>query len=172
MEARMTYRIAFPLLALVVAGACGGSDATDATSPDAHPAIRQAAGPSLSESFPRSGVLHVTKQCLEYTGLPGGFCTITSSDLKQIEVGSKVVYASAATATSVDSDLILDPAGPGNNKGFGHVVLDRVAGVGTLNLSGGTGKFTHFNADIVVTRLNPALRIWSWVGPYSFDPQD
>ena len=166
------YRMALPLMALLVAGGCRGRDATDPMSPEAHSAIRQAAGPSLSESFPRSGVLHVTKQCLEYTGLPGGFCTITASDLEQIEVGSKVVYASAATATSVDSDVILDPPGAGDNKAFGHVVLDRVAGVGTVNLSGGTGKFTHFNADIVVTRINPALRLWSWVGTYSFDPQD
>ena len=166
------YRMALPLMALVVAGGCGGRDATDAISPGAHSAIRQAAGPSLSESFPRSGVLHLTKQCLEYNGLPGGFCSITSSDLEQIEVGSKVFYASAATPTSLDSDIIFDAPGPGNNKAFGHVVLDRVAGVGTINLSGGTGKFTHFNADIVSTRINPALRLWSLVGTYSFDPQD
>jgi hypothetical protein len=92
----MTYRMALPLMGLLVASGCSGRDATDPMSPDAHPAIRQAVGPSLSESFPRSGVLHVTKQCLEYTGLPGGFCTITASDLEQIEVGSKVIYASAA----------------------------------------------------------------------------
>ena len=168
----MMYRMALPLMALVVAGGCSGRDATDPMSPNEHPAIREAAAPAFSESFPRSGVVHLTKQCLEYTGLPGSFCTITSSDLEQIEVGSKVFYASAATATSLDSDVILDPAGPGNNKAFGHVVLDRVAGVGTVNFSGGTGKFTHFNADIVSTRINPALRLWSLVGTYSFDPQD
>jgi hypothetical protein len=141
-------------------------------SPNEHPAIREAAAPAFSESFPRSGVLHLTKQCLEYTGLPGGFCTITSSDLEQIEVGTRVVYASAATATGVDSDLIYDTPGPGNNKVFGHGVVDGVAGVGTIKLSGGTGKFTHFNADIVGTRVNRALKLWSLVGTYSFDPQD
>ena len=168
----MMYRMALPLMALLVAGGCSGRDATDPMSPNEHPAIREAAAPAFSESFPRSGVLHLTKQCLEYTGLPGSFCTITSSDLEQIEVGTKVVYASAATATSLDSDLIFDPPGPGNNKAFGHVVLDRVAGVSRVKLSGGTGKFTHFNADIVGTRINPALRLWSMVGTYSFDPRD
>jgi hypothetical protein len=33
-------------------------------------------------SSPRSGALHVTKECSAYTGLAGSFCTITSSNLK------------------------------------------------------------------------------------------
>src|SRR5438046_1535347 len=111
----MMYRFALPVMALVMAGGCSGRDATDPMSANVHPAIREAAAPAFSESFPRSGVLHLTKHCLEYTGLPGGFCTITSSDLEQIEVGTKVFYASAATATGVDSDLIYDTPGPGNN---------------------------------------------------------
>ena len=169
----MTYRIAFPLLALVVAGGCGGRDATDAMSPDAHPAIRQAAGPSLSESFPRSGALHVTKNCSEYTRLAGGFCTITGSNIEQIEVGSKVVYTIASGPSVLDSDVTLDPPGPGNNAAFGHVVLALAAGQGTVTFSGGTGKFTHFSGSVVVTRVGaPALKNWSWDGTYSFDPHD
>lgn len=46
--------------------------------------------------MPRSGDLHVTKECSEDKGLAGDFCTITSSNLEGIEVGSKVVYANAA----------------------------------------------------------------------------
>jgi len=167
----MMYRIAFPLLALAVAG-CNASDATNPLSSSVRTTVVGAGAPAFSESFPRSGAFHLTKQCLEYTGLPGGFCSITASDLEQIEVGSKVYYASAATPTSLDSDIIIDPPGPGNNQAFGHVVLDRVAAVGTINIRGGTGKFTHFNADIVSTRTNAALRIWSLVGTYSFDPQN
>src|SRR5947207_3644964 len=139
METQMMYRIALPLLALAVVGGCNASDATNPLSPNVRTTMVGAGAPAFSESFPRSGVLHLTKQCLEYTGLAGGFCTITSSDLEQIEVGTKVVYASAATATGLDSDLIYDTPGPGNNKVFGHVVLDRVAGLGTIKLSGGTG---------------------------------
>jgi len=172
METQMMYRIALPLLALAVVGGCNASDATNPLSPNVRTTMVGAGAPAFSESFPRSGVLHLTKQCLEYTGLAGGFCTITASDLEQIEVGSKVFYASDATPTSLDSDLIIDPPGPGNNQAFGHVVLDRVAAVGTINLRGGTGKFTHFNADIVGTRVNRALKLWSLVGTYSFDPQD
>ena len=169
----MMYRMALPLMALVVAAGCSGRDATDLMSPDAHSAIRQAAGPSLSESFPRSGELHVTKNCGEYTRLAGGFCTITSSNIEQIEVGSKVVYTVASGPAILDSDVTLDPPGPGNNAAFGHVVLALAAGQGTVTFSGGTGKFTHFTGSVVVTRVGaPALKNWAWDGTYSFDPRD
>ena len=35
----------------------------------------------------RSGDLEVTKECSEYKGEAGDFCTITSSNLEEIEVG-------------------------------------------------------------------------------------
>ncbi len=60
---------------------------------------------SLSESSLRSGALHVTKECSQYTRLAGGFCTITSSNLKDIEVGTRVVYAVASGATVLNSDV-------------------------------------------------------------------
>ena len=165
---QMTYRIAFPLLAFVVAGGCSGTDATRSMSPDVHAAIQQAGGAALSESFPRSGALHATKNCLEYNRLAGGFCTITSSNLAQIEAGSKVIYATAPDLTHgvLDSDVILDAPGPGNNMAFGHVHLAIVAGVGTLTFSGGTGKFQHFSASVVISYLYG--RNWAWDGTYSF----
>jgi hypothetical protein len=134
-------------------------------------APKQLASEGLSsESFPRSGALHVTKECSQYTRLAGGFCTITSSNLKQIEVGTKVIYAVASGPTVLDSDVILDPPGPGNNKAFGHVVLDLVARHGVVTVSGGTGKFTWFEADVVVSYLGG--RNWAWDGTYSFSPRD
>jgi len=48
---------------------------------------------SQASDSPRSGALHVTKECSEYTGHAGSFCTVTSSNLKAIDVGSKVIYA-------------------------------------------------------------------------------
>lgn len=169
----MTYRIAFPLLALAMVSGCNGRDATDAVSPNLNASIREAPAPASNASFPRSGALHVTKNCLEYTGLAGGFCSITSSNLEQIEVGSKVIYAVNRGATEVDSDVILDLPGPGNNTAFGHCHLVLTTGVGLCTFSGGTGKFTHFEASAVVSRLGlPAERNWAWDGTYSFDPQD
>ena len=51
---------------------------------------------AVSAASPRSGNLHVTKECSKYSGAAGGFCTITSSNLNSIKAGSRVVYASAA----------------------------------------------------------------------------
>lgn len=125
---------------------------------------------SETASFPRSGDLHLTKECPEYTGLAGSFCTITASNLKEIEVGSRVIYASAAGATEVDSDVVIDPPGPGNNTAFGHVHLDRVTRTGVLTLSGGTGKFTRFQASVDISFV--VRPIWHLDGTYSFDPRD
>ena len=171
----MTYRIAFPMLVLLAASGCSGTDATRSMSPDVHAAIQQTGGAALSESFPRSGAFHVTKNCLEYNRLAGGFCTLTSSNLEQIEAGSKVIYATAADLTHgvLDSDVVLDAPGPGNNMAFGHVHLALVAGVGTVTFPGGTGKFTHFSGSADISRVgDPALRNWAWDGSYSFDPRD
>jgi hypothetical protein len=116
----------------------------------------------------RSGDLHVTKECSAYKGLAGDFCTITSSNLEEIEVGSRVVYAKAAGAGSLDTDVVLD-AGPGNTAA-GHVVLDLAAGSGVATFSGGTGKFTGFQARVDVSADSTGL--WHWEGTYSFSPSD
>ena len=127
-------------------------------------------GLSATASFPRSGEIHLTKECPEYTGLAGSFCTITASNVKEIEVGSRVVYASARSATGVDSDVVIDTPGPGNNSAFGHVLLDRTTGTGVLTLSGGTGKFTWFHAVLDISLV--ARPVWHLDGTYSFDPRD
>jgi len=115
----------------------------------------------------------VTKECGDYHFHAGEFCTITSSNVKAIEVGSRVIYALDAGATSLDTNVVLDTPGPGNNKAFGHCVLDLTTGNGQCTFSGGTGKFTHFSATAHVsppTREDPAN--WHWDGTYSFSPGD
>jgi len=114
----------------------------------------------------RSGDLHVTKECSEYKGLAGDFCTITSSNLDEIEAGAKVVYEQAAGEGSLDTDIVLD-AGPGNSAS-GHVKLDLAAGTGVVTFSGGTGKFTGFDAHADVSADSDGL--WHWEGKYSFSP--
>ena len=101
----------------------------------------------------RSGELHVTKECSAYKGLAGDICTITSSNLEEIEVGSKVVYAQAAGAGALDTDVVLD-AGRGNT-GAGHVVLDLAAGSGVATFSGGTGKFSGFEPVSMSRPMRP-----------------
>jgi hypothetical protein len=84
----MVSRIGFSLLALVVAGGCAG---TDATAPSAR-AVRPSSDAVLSESPVRSGALHFTKECSEYLFQAGSFCTVNSSELDQIEVGSRITF--------------------------------------------------------------------------------
>jgi hypothetical protein len=114
----------------------------------------------------RSGELHVTKECPEYKGAAGDFCTIKSSNIDEIAGGAKVVYASAAKEGSLDSDIVLDAGG--GNAANGHVVLDLGAGTGTLSFSGGTGSLAGFNASVKVSA--DATGLWHWDGTYSFSP--
>jgi hypothetical protein len=124
---------------------------------------------ALAESqSPRSGVLSLTKECSQFHGQAGGFCTITSSDLKVIRPGSRVIYTKAAGATGLDTDIVLY-TGPGNSA-FGHVVLDFATGTGTVTLNGGTGHFRHFHARAAVTFIGGVN--WAWNGTYRFSPHD
>jgi len=152
--------------AVAVVG-CGGSGLP--TSPSATTGL---SGLASSASFPRSGELHVTKECSENAGQAGQFCTITSSNVDAIEVGSRVIYLTARGPAGLDSDVILEPPGPGNNRAFGHCTL--IAPVRLCTFSGGTGKFTHFQATAAVSLPlgGPGGPNFSWTGTYSFSPQD
>jgi hypothetical protein len=114
---------------------------------------------------PRGGELHVAKECSEYTGLAGSFCTITSSNLDAIPVGSKVVYASAAGETGIESDITIVTAEA--EQLSGHVVLSMVTNTGSVTLSGGTGALAALQADTVVTFDGTE---WHWDGTYSLSP--
>ena len=150
--------------ALAAAG-CGDGRGVP-TSPSAS-ASGGSLDPSLSAS-PRSGDLQVTKECSGYTGGPGSFCRITSSNVKAIEVDSKILYLQPDTlATPSGSDVVLDLPGPGNNKAFGHCSLAS----GLCTFSGGTGKFIGFQARVDVT-ANDDFSVWYWNGTYSFVLRD
>jgi hypothetical protein len=141
------------LLAAVAAGAFAVASSAENTGPSS-----------------RSGELHVTKNCRDYTLAAGSFCTITSSNLNAIKVGSRVVYASAANLAAgvLDSDLVIE--GPGANSAFGHVKLDLSTLSGVVTFSGGTGEFAHFRAGPLEVAC-PAFPDCSWDGPYSLSPQ-
>ncbi len=158
----------FCAAALTAAGCAGGS--VNPVGPSASPAASSLAA---TASFPRSGELHVTKECSTWAGQAGDVCTITSSNLDAIEVGSRVVYAKAAdfVTFTLDSDVVLDVPGPGNNVAFGHCHLNLVTGIGLCTFSGGTGKFTHFDASVGVSPPADGVN-WHWDGTYSFDPRD
>lgn len=126
-----------------------------------------AQGDVSSASSQRSGVLHVTKEC---STLARGFCTITSSNLKLIEVGTRVVYALAPGPTGLDTDVILDPPGRGKSTAFGHVVLSLATRQGVVTISGGTGKFKRLHASAAISHLGGPN--WAWDGTYSFSDRN
>ncbi|GAC1526079.1 MAG: hypothetical protein NVS2B16_34460 [Chloroflexota bacterium] len=127
-----------------------------------------APAPSISASAPHGGDLHVVKECSTYQGLADGHCTITSSNLSAIPVGTRVVYLEAAGANALDSDIVLVlPSGAGN-VALGHCTLPFPNGPGRCTFSGGTGMFKRFHASVAVTP-NPSISHgWYWDGTYSF----
>jgi len=121
--------------------------------------------PALA-SAPRAGILEVTKNCGQWHGRAGEFCTITASNLDAIPVGSTVVYTSAADfgAGVLDSDLVVYTRGA--NAAYGHVTLDLHTFTGTVTFSGGAGQFKKFSASVAVSPLGGSD--FSWLGPYSY----
>jgi hypothetical protein len=100
---------------------------------------------SVSASSARNGELHVIKECSQNNGAAGDFCTITSSNLPEIVVRSRIYYDQAAgiSAGLLDSNIVLD-AGNGN-RAVGRCTLDGVTNLGLCTLSEGTGQFTGFH---------------------------
>ena len=123
-------------------------------------AVASSAGTTVSS--PRSGALHVTKECSEYNRLAGGFCTILSSNIPQIKRGMRVVYLQPLGQNGLDSDIVLS-RGHGS-AAFGHVVLN--ATTSRVTFSGGTGALARFQAEADVSVDTDG--VWHWEGTYSF----
>jgi hypothetical protein len=123
--------------------------------------------PSVSASSGRSGDLHVTKECSQDHGKAGDYCTITSSNLAEIKVGSKVYYDQAAGIPTglLDSNVVLD-AGDGN-RAVGRCTLDFTTSLGLCTFSDGTGQFTGFRARVDVDCRSGCR----WDGSYRFRPE-
>jgi hypothetical protein len=115
---------------------------------------------------PRSGALHVTKECSQYNGTVGSFCTITSSNINAIDPGMRVVYLAAPSGGVVDADIVL--SFEHGSAAYGHVVLNLATKQGHVTLAGGTGRFTWFHADAAVSV--DSAGVWHWDGTYSFTP--
>ena len=109
---------------------------------------------------------HVTKECppSQYQGQIGGYCTVTSSNVPAITVGTKIFYAQAAGPTSLDSDVILY-AGRGKTA-TGHCELEFATGLGRCRLFGGTRTLDGIRASVDVSYLGGYD--WAWDGTYRF----
>ena len=110
--------------------------------------------------------LHVTKDCSGAKGVAGNFCTIRSSNVKALKVGSKIFYLQSSGQTALDSDTAIY-AGPGNIA-IGHCFLRYATGVGLCTFSDGTGTLAGFHARARVTADTSIPALWHWDGTYSF----
>jgi hypothetical protein len=124
---------------------------------------------SVLASNGKSGSLHVTKDCPEYTGLAGDHCTIASSDLAEIAVGSKIYYDQAAGIPTglLDSNVVLD-AGNGD-RAVGRCTFDLSTGHGLCTFSNGMGRLAGFTAEAKVACLVGTLCTVD--GTYKFSPE-
>jgi len=118
----------------------------------------------------RRGELHVMKECSQYNGTAGSFCTITSSNLTEILIGSRVYYDQAAGIPTglLDSNVVLD-AGNGD-RAVGRCTLDLETLLGLCTFSDGTGRFSGFQARVEVSYLGTDSD-FAWDGTYSFTPR-
>jgi hypothetical protein len=125
---------------------------------------------SVSASSERSGQLRVTKNCSAYTGLAGSYCTITSSNLKEIGVGS-TLYTDLAygilPVPLLDSDVVLY-VGTGD-WAVGHCTLDGMTNLGLCTFSDGSGPLRGFQARVDVS--SPDGVNYFWDGTYSFSSE-
>jgi hypothetical protein len=119
---------------------------------------------SISASSPRHRELHVTKECSQYTGAAGSFCTFTASNIPEITIGSRVYYDQAAGVPNglLDSNVVVD-AGHGN-RALGRCTLDLTTHFGVCTFSDGTGNLTGFHARVDVDCRSGCR----WDGTYRF----
>jgi len=110
----------------------------------------------------------VTKECSEYFGAAGDWCTVTVSNLRRLPVGSRILYSQAmgVPAGLLDSNVVLD-AGDGN-RAVGRCTLDLATGLGLCTFSDGTGQLAGFQARLDVTCPGDGI-VCDLDGTYSFN---
>ena len=142
--------------------------------------------PRVVQADERNGELQVTKNCSAGTNDAGSFCTITSSNLPEIEVGSKVFYTQALVGcdtggtsypcpaplpTPEGGDIALDSNAVlyvgTDNWAVGRCTLDGTGSFGLCTFSDGTGRLTGFQARVDVSSRDGVN--YDWKGTYSFN---
>jgi hypothetical protein len=113
--------------------------------------------------------LHITKECSEFTGEIPSFCTITSSDLAAIPVGTKVMYwGPVINDPNFMSSRVVLRAGHGTRAfGYCQTIASPAPEHGTCVFWKGTNALKGFHASVNVTYVSGAD--YDWEGTYLFD---
>ena len=110
---------------------------------------------------------HATKDCSGFTGLVGAYCTIRSSNVKALKVGSKIFYVQVAGKTALDSDTVIYVKR--GSVATGHCFLRHATGVGLCTISDGTGTLAGFRLRVRVKADASIPGLFHWDGTYSFN---
>ncbi len=129
-------------------------------------AVSASAASSQNQVPHGTNAFHATKDCSGFKGVAGNFCTIRSSNVKALKVGSKIFYLQPGGKSALNSDTAIY-AGPGNIAA-GHCLLRFATGVGLCTISDGTGTLAGFHARVRVTADSSISDLWHWDGTYSF----
>jgi hypothetical protein len=125
------------------------------------------AASSQSQAPGGTKAFHATKDCSGFTGLVGAYCTIRSSNVDALKVGSKIFYVQVAGKTALDSDtLIYVKRG---SAATGHCLLRFATNDGLCTISDGTGTLAGFRLRVRVRASSSIPRLWHWDGTYSFN---
>ena len=110
---------------------------------------------------------HATKDCSGFTGLVGAYCTIRSSNVKALKVGSKIFYVQEAGKTALDSDTVIYVKR--GSVATGHCLLRFATGAGLCTISDGTGTLAGFRLRVRVRASSSIPKLFHWDGTYSFN---
>ena len=110
--------------------------------------------------------LHQTKDCGSFTGVAPTYCTLKTSNVDAIPVGSKIWYLGPVLSNShfVSSNVVLDSGG--GNTATGYCIFIGKTSTGLCTFWGGTGTLAGYTAMIDVTIDDTGL--WHWDGTYFF----
>jgi hypothetical protein len=154
------------IIASVVTTACDSTPSSPLAS-DLAPAASVA-----SRSSENGEALHVTKECSQYQGRIGDFCTITRSNVKEIRKDDRVFYLAALNFADPSGLITYDGdvrVVTRNGTAYGHcIITDFAKALGTCRFSGGTAKFRGFSAKAAVTGDAKDPLVAHWDGYYRF----
>ena len=122
--------------------------------------------PSRATEPPKLQPIKFSKECSKYTGETPSFCTIVESSLKEIPVGTNVLYYGPVTNSPLfTSSSVVLAVGPGDSA-IGHCIVYDTANppTGLCAFSAGSGSLAGFQAILNVTV--DAKQIWHWEGGY------
>ena len=135
--------------------------------------VLAAGAASLSAADEPKGSLIIIKNCSQYHGNAGDFCTITDSSLPVIPKGAKlyVIQPFLTWLAFLDSNVVLD-AGHGN-KAVGRCTVDfSITTPGVCTFSDGTGDLAGFTARVNVSTTPTPPADYTLDGTYRFRPAD